>query len=323
MRGPRRNLYRIAVTGPVAAGRRDKTLNDNAQAAARSSLLIGALCGIVAALGWAAGFVAAKHGVSVGFAPADMAFHRFVWTGLLLLPFALRGGVVKLGGIGWGRSFVIAVLSGPTQAMLAYTGFTLVPLGHGTVIQPACAALFGLLAATVVLGEMPTLSRIIGAGTIVAGLVVFGAESLTTIGTHGVGGDLLFASAGLFWAAFGTLLRLWHVAGTRAAAVVGAMSVFVFGPLFFVFVGFDNILRMSLGENLLQIVVQGLLAGALPIYLFARSVTLLGAGRAATFPALVPVFALVVGYLALGAVPSLPQVIGLVIVVVGFRLTLR
>ena len=47
---------------------------------------------------------------------------------------------------------------------------------------------------------------------------------------------------------------------------------------------------MSLAENLLQIVVQGLLAGMLPIYLFARAVILLGAGRAATFPALVPGF---------------------------------
>ena len=37
--------------------------------------------------------------------------------------------------------------------------------------------------------------------------MVFGAESLTTIGRQGVGGDLLFAGAGLFWAMFGTLLR--------------------------------------------------------------------------------------------------------------------
>jgi len=281
------------------------------------------LCGAGAALGWATGFVAAKHGVAVGFDPADLALHRYVWTGLLLMPLAFRAGVVKFGGIGWGRSFVLAILSGPTQAMLAYTGFTLVPLGHGTVIQPACAALFGILAAAVVLDEKLTVARIVGAVVIVAGLVVFGAESLTTIGTHGVGGDLLFACAGLFWAAFGTQLRMWRVAGTRAAVVVGAMSVFVFAPLFMVFYGFDNIVRLGLVENLLQIVVQGLIAGALPIYLFAHSVTLLGAGRAATFPALVPVFALIVGYLALGAVPSWPQLAGLVIVVIGFRLTLK
>jgi drug/metabolite transporter (DMT)-like permease len=293
-------------------------------AAARSSgVLIGALCGIGAAIGWAAGFVAAKHGVSVGFSPADLALHRFFWTGLLLTPFALRGGMVKLGGVGWGRSLVMMVLSGPVQAMLAYTGFMLVPLGHGTVIQPACAALFGLILATVVLHERPTMSRIAGGIAIVAGLAVFGAESLTTIGSHGVGGDLLFATAGLFWATFGTLLRLWHVPGTRAAAVVGALSVLVFAPLYLVFAGYDGILRQSLAENLLQIVVQGILAGALPIYLFARSVILLGAGRAATFPALVPVFSLIIGFLALGAVPSLAQVAGLVIVVIGFRFALR
>lgn len=292
-------------------------------AAKSSSVLIGASCGILAALGWAAGFVTAKHGVAIGFSPADLAFHRYVWTGLLLMPLAFRSGVTRLGGIGWGRSFALTLLSGPTQALLAYTGFTLVPLGHGTTIQPACAALFGLIAATVVLGEKPTLSRIIGGIAIIAGLVVFGAESLATIGTHGVGGDLLFATAGLFWAAFGTLLRQWRVAGTRATLVIGTLSVLIYAPLFAVFVGFDNILHMSWQENLLQIVVQGLISGALPIYLFAHSVTLLGAGRAAVFPALVPVFSLVVGFLALGAVPSWPQLIGLVIVVVGFRLTLK
>lgn len=292
-------------------------------AAKSSGVLIGASCGILAALGWAAGFVTAKHGVAIGFSPADLAFHRYVWTGLLLMPLAFRVGVTKLGGIGWGRGFALTLLAGPTQALLAYSGFILVPLGHGTTIQPACAALFGLLGATIVLGEKPTLARIIGSIIIIAGLVVFGAESLATIGTHGVGGDLLFATAGLFWAAFGTLLRLWRVAGTRAATVIGTMSVLIYAPLFAIFVGFDNIMRMSWQENLLQIVVQGLISGALPIYLFAHSVTLLGAGRAAVFPALVPVFALIVGYLALGTVPSWPQLVGLVIVVVGFRLTLK
>ena len=75
--------------------------------------------------------------------------------------------------------------------------------------------------------------------------------------------------------------------------------------------------------NLLQAVVQGLLAGALPIYLFARVIILLGAGRAATFPALVPGFALIIGYFALGIVPSIAQLVGLVIVVIGFRFALR
>jgi drug/metabolite transporter (DMT)-like permease len=129
--------------------------------------------------------------------------------------------------------------------------------------------------------------------------------------------------AGLFWATFGILLRLWQVSGTRAIAVVAVLSLVVYAPLHAAFIGYAGIMRMNLFENLLQIVVQGILAGVLPIYLYARAVMLLGAGRAATFPALVPGFALVIGYLTLGVVPSIAQVIGLAIVVIGFRFVVR
>ncbi len=305
--------------------RRSHALDVKAQpAAARSSgILIGVLCGIGSALGWAAGFVAAKHGINVGFSPADLAFHRFFWSGLLLMPLVLRDGIKDLGGLGWSRGLLMSVLAGPPQAMIAYSGFILVPLGHGTTIQPACAALFGLILATAMLHEKATVTRVIGGVTIIAGLIVFGVESLATIGREGVGGDLLFATAGFFWAMFGTLLRYYRMSGTRAIAVVGALSVVFYAPLYVIFVGFENMLRLSLTENLIQVVVQGLLAGVLPIYLFARAVILIGAGRAATFPALVPGLSLIIGFLALGVIPSIPQLVGLVIVVIGFRFTMR
>jgi drug/metabolite transporter (DMT)-like permease len=285
--------------------------------------VIGSLCGIAAAAAWAAGFVVAKHGISIGFSPADLALHRFLWSGLVLMPVVLRAGIRDLGGIGWGRGFVVTILSGPTQALLAYTGFILVPLGHGTTIQPATAALSGIVLAAIVLRERLSGSRILGGIAITAGLMVFGFESLMTIGAHGIGGDLLFFAAGVFWACFGILLRLWSISGTRVVAAVGAISVLIFAPLYFLLAGYENIVRMGWAENMLQIVVQGIIAGVLPIFLFARAVTLLGAGRAATFPALVPGFALVIGYLALGIIPSVAQVIGLAIVLIGFRLTLR
>ena len=109
------------------------------------------LCGTGAAFGWAAGFVVAKHGIGVGFSPADLAFHRFFWTGLLLMPLVLRDGLARSRRLRLGRGLVMTVLSGPPQAFIAYSGFMLVPLGHGTTIQPACAALFGIILATLVL----------------------------------------------------------------------------------------------------------------------------------------------------------------------------
>jgi drug/metabolite transporter (DMT)-like permease len=289
----------------------------------RPTVIIGIVCGTLAALAWAGGFVVAKHGIEVGFSPADLAFHRFFWSGLLMLPYVVRDGLRDLDGVGWRRGFAMSVLSGPPQSLLAYSGFILVPLGHGTTIQPACAALSGLVLASLILHEKPTIQRVIGGGILVLGLLVFGAESLATIGRSGVGGDLLFATAGLFWATFGTLLRLWNVAGTRAVKAVGAVSLIVFAPIYFLVYGIGGLVQHGWFENLLQAVVQGGIAGSLPIYLFAHAVIALGGGRAATFPALVPVFGVIIGFLALGVVPSLAQFVGMLIVLVGFHVTLR
>jgi drug/metabolite transporter (DMT)-like permease len=289
----------------------------------KPTVIIGIVCGTLAAFAWAAGFVVAKHGIQIGFSPADLAFHRFFWSGLLMSPLIVREGLRQLGSVGWGRGFVMSILSGPPQSLLAYSGFILVPLGHGTTIQPACAALSGLILASLILREKPTFERIIGGAIIIAGLLIFGAESLATSGGHGVGGDLLFATAGLFWATFGTLLRLWNVPGTRAVMAVGAVSVILFAPVYFFIYGLSALEQHSLLENVLQAIVQGGLAGSLPIYLFAHAVIALGGGRAATFPALVPMFGVVIGFLALGVIPSLAQFVGMLIVLLGFQFTLR
>jgi len=111
--------------------------------------------------------------------------------------------------------------------------------------------------------------------------------------------------------------------GVLAAQVVGVLSLLVYVPLYATLYGFDHMVAAGLYENLLQLVAQGGFAGLLALYLFARAVTALGAGRASMFPALVPPVTMLIGFLAIGEVPTLPQLIGLAIVVVGFRFALK
>jgi drug/metabolite transporter (DMT)-like permease len=287
-----------------------------------NNTIAGILCGAGAAVFWAAGFVAARHGIDIGFAPADLTFHRFLWSGLAFVPFVAREGLRDLNGVGWGRGIVLTILGGPGLALISYSGFLLVPLAHGGVIQPSCAALFGLALATIVLKEPLPLARAIGALVIIGGLFVIGGEALSTIGTHGIAGDLIFALAGGFFATFGMLLRRWRIAATRATVIVSVVALFAL-PLYGAFAGFERVIAMGVWENLVQALVQGVLAGPGAIYLFVRSVLLLGAGRAAVFPSLVPGFTLLIGFLILGEVPSALQLLGFAIVLIGFRLTQR
>src|SRR6185503_7078533 len=148
--------------------------------------LLGVACGAGAALFWALGFVATRHGLKLGFTPPDLLMHRFLWSGFVFLP------LVLLAGIGWGRGLVLMVLGGPVMSLISYTGFLFVPLGHGSVIQPSSATLGGLLLAAVYLRERVPASRVAGAVVIVGGLGVIGAESIGHIGSQGMLGDLLF-----------------------------------------------------------------------------------------------------------------------------------
>jgi len=283
---------------------------------------VGAICGIVAAGFWAAGFVGVRHGLDVGFSPADLAVHRYLWPGLALLPVVLRAGIGDLDGIGWGRGILLAVLGGPVFAIIGYAGFLLVPLGHAGVIQPSCGALGGLLLAALVLREKLIVSRMIGALIIIGGLLLIAGEGAATIGAQGVGGDLALALAGFMSGAFVTLLRLWRITPMAAAAVISVLSLFAM-PIYWLIGGVAHLSALGWRENLLQAILQGVLAGPAALYLLVSSITLIGAGRAAIFFSLVPPFVVLIGWLTLGETPTLLQLTGLVIVFFGFQLTQR
>src|SRR6266536_5799350 len=69
------------------------TVQSPAAALAPNAKFIAVCCGVGAAACWAVGLVAARHGIAAGLAPVDLAFHRFMWSGLIMLPLAWRWGL--------------------------------------------------------------------------------------------------------------------------------------------------------------------------------------------------------------------------------------
>jgi drug/metabolite transporter (DMT)-like permease len=299
------------------------TVQTPAAAIAPSAKFIAIGCGVGAAACWAVGLTAARHGIAVGLSPMDLAFHRFMWSGLIMLPLAWRFGMRDLGGIGWGTGIALMVLGGPGLSILSHAGFYLAPLGHGAVIQPSTATLGGLLLATIVLREHPSRARVAGAFVIVGGLVLMGIDALLNIGTHALGGDSLFIAAGMCWASMLTILRLRNIDSVRATVIISVLSLLIYAPLHALLFGFHNMAAAGWMENLLQIVAQGILSGPLATYFSAYAASVLGTGRGATFSALVPGFTILVGVLALGEMPTLIQLGGLAVVAIGFRLVMK
>ena len=281
--------------------------------------VVGVLCGAGAALCWAAGLVSARHGIAIGLSPLDITMHRLVWVGFAFLPF-MQTGTVNFNGVGWGRAILLTLCGGPPLALLSYAGFMLVPLGHGGVIQPSSAALAGLLLSTLVVKEKLPGTRLAGAIAIVCGLCVIGYEAFATIGVHGILGDVMFMSAGFSFAAYGLMLKLWRITPIQSVAITSVLSLVLIPVQYFLF-GFDKQLEIGWYDFAILMLAQGVMSGAAATFLFTRAVVLLGAARSAVFPALVPPFTLLTGFLALGIVPTTFQLAGMVIVLFGFRLT--
>lgn len=285
-----------------------------------SASLAGLGWGLVAAAIWASYTVLARLGVKAGLSPMDLTLLRFV-PGIALLPLLWRWGLAGLGGIGWTRGLVLALLAGPGFSLLFMTGFSLAPLAHGAVIAPACQMLASLVLSAWLAQQPLSRESVLGAGFVVLGLASMGGDSVL----HGQGhatlaGDALFALAGSCWGLFGALSRRWHVDPVRVTVVVAVLSFVLFAPLFFAVSDVSSLRRAGGGMLALQLLAQGLGAGLVALLAFNRAAALLGSGRAGFFGALVPGAASLLAIPVLGEVPSLLQVLGIVAVVFGLLL---
>lgn len=284
---------------------------------------LGIAAGLLAALIWGGYMAMSRAGVSEGLRPGDFALLRFGTAGTLLLPVLLaRGGVATLGGIGWRRGALLTLCAGPLLIMAIGDGYMYAPLPHGAVIQPSMITLGTSLFAAWILGERPSRMRAVGTGVIVAGLSLIAGSGLVGGAGGEWRGDVLFAAAGLSWATFTVLLRRWRMDPLAATSAVCVLSAAVVIPAYLLFGAPDRLAAIGAGPLATQIVVQGLLAGALAVIAYGQAVASLGAGRAAIFPALVPAFSLLTGVPVTGEMPTAPQLIGIAIVSIGLLLAL-
>ncbi|WP_420391233.1 DMT family transporter [Acuticoccus sp.] len=286
-------------------------------AGAPAAASLGVALGILAAVVWGAYMAMSRAGANAGLSPSDIAFMRFAVAGPLMLPWLLAHRPLRLAGIGWSRSLVLALLAGPLFIILSAGGYQLAPLAHGAVFQPAAATLGGLAFAALLLGESLTASRVVGAGTILAGLAAIAGPGLATGGIAALAGDAMFVAAGLLWALFAVAAKRWDIDPVAATASLSVLSAAVFVPWYLAFDSLERIAALPGPTLVAQLVVQGVLSGIVAILAYTRAAQLIGASRAAVFPALVPVIAILIGVPVANEVPEPMQAVGIAIVVLG------
>jgi drug/metabolite transporter (DMT)-like permease len=281
----------------------------------------GMLLGGGAAIIWGLYLALARQGVAGGLSPLDIATFRYVTAGAVMLPW-LATGWSQVAATGPWRSLALAALAGPPFILFGVGGYRFAPLAHGAVIQPAVVTALGMLLAAVFLRDRPTVSRVVGVGVIVAGIAVIAGPGLGGGGDLAPLGDAMFALAGVCWAVFTLLSRRWQVPPVAGTAIVSILSGAVMLPVAIGVQGIAHYAALPVQTLVTQVAVQGVLTGVVSVIAYTSAVRLIGAARAAIFPAPVPASAILIGIPVAGEWPDAVQVTGLVLVTAGLVIAL-
>jgi drug/metabolite transporter (DMT)-like permease len=179
----------------------------------------------------------------------------------------------------------------------------------------------GTIFAAVFLQDPLTRRKLLGICIVIAGLLTLsGVSSASFTGRAGIG-DMLFIAAGSLWAGFGVVMRKFRLDAILATTAAGVFGLATYVPFYLATEGVDRLSNAGGSLLAIEVVVQGLLAGAGTTYTYARAVQYLGAARAAVFPALVPGLAALMGWPVLGHIPTLTETIGLTLAIIGLLVT--
>lgn len=282
-------------------------------------LLVGVAVGLLAASIGALYTVFARWGIAHGLQSPDLTVLRFGVAGVLTLPVlwsAWRRNAAQFTGR-WRAWAAAALLAGTPFGLLMFGGLQFAPPSHAAVFPFTAMSVMGMVLGAWVLGEGLSRRKLAGIGVVLLGLVLVSGVDATSFTARAALGDVMFLAAGTLWAGFGIVLRRHRLDPLLATAVVSLSALLTYVPVYFVSIGPTRLMEVAPDVLWIEVLVQGVVAGAGTLLTYAKMVTLLGPGRASIFPALAPGLAALMAWPVFGHVPAKAESAGLVLVMVG------
>lgn len=278
----------------------------------------GALFGLASVTIWAGWMSVTRLGVTTSLSVYDMTMLRYGTAGLVLLPVLLREGLALDRVAAW-RLLVLIVGAGAPYALVANLALRSTPAAQAGVLIPGVMPLFVALISALVLGERFNRGRRLGYVLICVGVALIAGLAALVSGLSAGVGHLLCLAASFMWACYAVVLKQSRLGALHAVAIVSVGSAVLFLPFYFAMHGLRP-LDAPLGDIVFQAIFQGVFATAISLFLFARSIAILGASAGAAFGACVPVLAALLGIPILGEWPAPMDWLGILAATAGVYL---
>lgn len=195
------------------------------------------------------------------------------------------------------------------------------PASHAAVFPFAAMSVMGTVFSAVFLGDRLNARKAVGIAVVISGLVVLSGVDSQSLTPRALLGDAMFVLAGGMWAGFGVVMRKQSLDPLQATAAISFFALVTYVPVYLWVTGGVSLLATPLSLLALQAFIQGGIAGVGTLYTYSKMVALLGAARAAIFPALAPGLAALMAWPVLDHVPTASEWAGLTLAMIGLVIT--
>ncbi len=285
----------------------------------KQTLFYGIAFGLLASFIWGGWPVFSKMATLQQITPWDITAIRFIVAGLILLPILLmrlpQTKTLLIKGI------FLSIGAGVPYVLMATIGLTYAPSAHFGIIAPSTMLLFTTLGSIFLIGESITKLRLLGVACIFFGVIIVGANSLSSISGVTLQGDLMFVGCGLLWSSYTLLCKYWNIDAWMATALVSVISLALYLPGY-LYLFPNNLSAMSLTTLLQQGMIQGVMTAILALYFYSKAVNLLGSSKGSVFAALVPPISLFLAVMLLQERITWAEQLGIVSVSIGILFAL-
>ncbi|WP_434363028.1 DMT family transporter [Parasalinivibrio latis] len=285
-----------------------------------SQYLIGISAGVGAAIIWGLWPVITRLGVTTQFSAEEIVAVRFVFAGLLLLPYYFGNKVYKR--IKPARAFVLASGAGAIYVYVSALGLKFAPAGHLGIVETGTMLSLSALGGYLLLRESKSVSQIAGYIFVLTGMLVVNWQSFNASTADVLLGDGLLVLGGVLWALYTVMSKMWNLNAWDAVSTVSVWSLFIWVPLILVFSDI-NLTESDSTTWVLQGIGQGVVTGILGLWLYTVAIDRLGAARGSLFGALVPAIAVLGGFLFLQETPTVLELAGVTLTTIGILASLK
>lgn len=260
-------------------------------------------------------FVAARYSLQENITPTGLTVIRFFAAGALFVPYILFGsGFSKAKELGFVRILILTLLAGYPYLMVINAGIALTSAAYVATIGPGSIVLFSFFLSGIILKNKLEAASLISTALIIFGILLFLYNTLFVDGLSSFGA-MLFVLQGFMFSMYGVLIKRWNVDPVMGTAVVALMSCIP--ALVPAFSGQLNLEAATTQEIVIQVVIQGFLAGAASVFLYNYLVQNLGPQRTSLFMPSVPIITTVAGYFFLNELLTSMQALGLIMMALG------